>query len=259
MKRAKLFQKETDLCSAFIKALPDGWIAYAETAGYDILLSRSIDGFQIGIQAKLKLNPFVLAQALEEQYHVVSPAPDARAVLIPADEISIGVGYLCAWVGVTIIRMEASPEDAKKRHGWGRGIKMFAPELPERGKWSEREWYEQCPTKRCKLPDYIPDVAAGAPSPLQLTDWKVRAIKIAVLLELRGHVTRNDFRAINIDHRLWISPGQGWLTPRDGRYVPGPRMPNFREQHPVVFETIKADAPRWMPKEAEPIQPVLKL
>lgn len=37
------------MCAAFIAALPEGWVAYPETGGFDIVLLRSADGFQIGI------------------------------------------------------------------------------------------------------------------------------------------------------------------------------------------------------------------
>ena len=54
------FAKESDLCAAFLASLPEGWTAYPETAGFDILLGREVDGFQIGIQAKLRLNAKVI-------------------------------------------------------------------------------------------------------------------------------------------------------------------------------------------------------
>ena len=39
-----IFASEVDLCARFLKALPEDWIAYNETAGWDILLVRSADG-----------------------------------------------------------------------------------------------------------------------------------------------------------------------------------------------------------------------
>ena len=55
MKREKPYPTEVALCSAFIAAVPREWTAYAETAGWDILLVRKADGFQIGVEAKLKI------------------------------------------------------------------------------------------------------------------------------------------------------------------------------------------------------------
>ena len=61
------FRSEADLCAAFLAALErehaKKWMAYAETAGWDILLVRLKDGFQIGIQAKLALNDLCHHQA----------------------------------------------------------------------------------------------------------------------------------------------------------------------------------------------------
>ena len=57
------FKTETELCNGFISCLPQDWTAYAETAGWDILLANK-DGTQIGVQAKLRFNMAVLEQAI---------------------------------------------------------------------------------------------------------------------------------------------------------------------------------------------------
>jgi hypothetical protein len=58
------YRTEADLCAAFLAALrrdyQEKWLAYAETEGWDVLLVRQKDGFQIGIQAKLALNASVI-------------------------------------------------------------------------------------------------------------------------------------------------------------------------------------------------------
>jgi hypothetical protein len=97
-----------------------------------------------------------------------------------------------------------------------------------------------------------PNVAAGSPAPIQLTEWKIAAIKIAITLEIRGHLTRADFKHLRIDHRRWLAPGNDWLRAENGKWVRD-RMPNFRAQHPRVYEEIKAEAAKWM-KPAEPTQ-----
>lgn len=249
MPKPKAFAKESDLCAAFIAAVGPDWTPYAETCGWDILLVRNANGFQIGIQAKLKLNPMVLAQALDEsQYSVDHAQPDCRAVLVPWGEVSVGLTYLCAYVGITVIRMESAVDRLGYKQTWYR--RQFDPDLPALGKeWDERNWYEQAPLRRCELPEYIPDVAAGAAAPLQLTAWKISALKIAVLLEVRGFVTRADFKHLQVDHRRWTAPGNEWLRAQNGRYVPAKFLPDFKRQHPVVFEKIKADSAKWMPKQ----------
>lgn len=237
--REKPFTNEVALCARFLAAIGDGWTAYPETAGWDILLVRKDDGFQIGIEAKLKLNAEVISQALEEggSWWVTSPGPDCRAVLVP-DSAAGGFHKIAAYIGFTIIQV---------RHGPAYG-RPFSPSLPRPGdRFGGNEWFECAPAQRHKLPEYVPDVAAGASAPRQLTTWKIAAIKIAVTLEKRSFVTRHDFKVIGIDHRRWIAAEYGWLRVDNGRYVAGPRLPDFKAQHPRVWEEIAADADKWMP------------
>jgi hypothetical protein len=241
--KSKAFKTEIELCARFIAAIGNDWTAYNETAGWDILLVRKDDGFQIGIQAKLKLSTDVINQAIESEW-VHTTGPDCRAVLVPWGDAR-GFDKICAYAGLTIIRVTAPGSDEKYiyRHN------VFDPNLPTMKAGWRQEWFELAHDKRHDLPEYVPDVAAGASAPLQLTDWKIKAIKIAVTLERRGHVTRQDFKHHGIDHRRWIAPGQGWLVVTDGRYTRGPRFPNFKAQHPVVYEQIQADAKKWISPE----------
>lgn len=246
--RPKPFKTEVELCARFLAALPEGWTPYAESAGWDILLVRAADGFQIGIEAKLKLNTDVINQALEDgySYSVDSAGPDCRAVLVPEGH-AVGFGRIAAYIGLTIIRVhDTDLVEGRFMRKWAR---VFSPDLPTlNSNWNGQEWFECCPTKRHKLPEYVPDVAAGASAPIQLTQWKISAIKIAVTLEKRGFVTRQDFKTHGIDYRRWIS-AEGWLRAEDGRFVAG-RMPDFKAQHPIVYEQIAADSGKWMPEVA---------
>lgn len=111
------------------------------------------------------------------------------------------------------------------------------------------------------LPDYVPDVAAGASAPIRLTPWKIGALKVCATMEIRGHVDKLDFKRHGIDRRRWIAAR--WIVPmpvtvsrskRDStladdkaiRYVYGPKPPVFPLQHPVVYEQIKAEVLEWM-------------
>lgn len=252
-KKAPPFKTEVELCARFIAAIGEDWTAYPETAGWDILLVRKSDGFQIGVQAKLKLNAEVVYQALEDGswYRVAGDGPDCRAVLVPWGDAG-HLGGICGHLGVTVIRV--SPPDPEKKRVFR--YEIFSPSLPSDKHKSWREdWHEMAPDHRHKLPEYVPDVAAGASAPLQLTEWKIKAIKIAITLEIRGRVTRADFKHLQIDHRRWIAPEQGWLTVSDGAFVAGPFLPKFKKQHPVVYKQIKKDADKWLlPKHAVPPQ-----
>jgi hypothetical protein len=243
VKRPKSFATEVDLCARFLSAVGPNWTAYAETAGWDILLSRKADGFQIGIEAKLKLNAEVVSQAIEDwgSWSADHAGPDCRAVLVPHGE-SGHFHRICAYIGVVIISVFPDHSANGGRYGY-----VFSPTLPgDRGSYDTEKWHEWAPSKRHQLPEYVPDVAAGSSSPIQLTKWKVAAIKIAIMLEHRGFVTRSDFKALHIDHRRWVAAESDWLRVVDGRFVRGPRIPDFRGQHPIVYEQIAADAGKWM-------------
>lgn len=237
MKAAPVYAKESDLCAAFIGALPKGWTAYPETGGFDIVLVRA-DGFQVGVEAKLKLNAKVILQAAEStRYHYVAmPGPDCRAVLVPEahnGELAALARMLC----VTVVAYRPPEPHVYKSVIW--------PELPkpDDGSWHDL-WYELCPTERLALPDWIPDVAAGASAPVALTDWKVRAIKIAITLSKRGFVTRQDFAFFKISMSRWTQGG--WII-KDGRsgWVAGQYLPDFRSQHPLNYPQIEADYAKW--------------
>lgn len=243
MKKAKQhsFTTEAALCTEFIAhATKSGdWIAYAETGNWDIVLVRKVDGFQIGIQAKLVLNPKVLDQALPDRYwDFATNGPDCRALLVPSG-CAAGLARICDFLGLTVIRQHP-PESRFFAH-------RFDPELPlpagyAYSEYQNRHWHEWSPVERVKLPEIVPDVVAGSSAPVQLTDWKIRALKLCVLLETRP-VSRSDFKALGLDASRWLN---FWLKKTDAGYVETPSMPNFRAQHPVNYAEIKSDAANWM-------------
>jgi hypothetical protein len=233
------FESEVALCAEFITQVTkgDAWVAYAETGGWDILLVRREDGFQIGIEAKLILNNTVAVQALPERwYGAAEIGPDCRAVLVPEGGKQNGLGTICNWLGLTVITIWPPSERVYRRR--------FEPDLPHVAeRWGDdRHWHEWCPVKRVALPDYVPDSGAGHSAPVQLTAWKIKALKIVAILERRP-VTRRDFKLLGLDAARWT---QIWLDATAQGYVASSRMPDFKSQHPVVFEQIKADAAKWM-------------
>lgn len=240
---APKFEKEADLCSAFISALPKEWTAYPETGGFDILLSRNADGFQIGVEAKLKLNAKVVCQAAEHPgYHYVdSEGPDCRAALIP-EGVSLDLAPVCSLIGITVIRMHADDK-----------YTPFHPNLPrvDDSYWSN-QWHECCPSRRITLPDWIPDVGAGHSAPVALTDWKIRAIKIVITLARRGYVTRQDFAFFKISMSRWTQ--EKWIVQNgSGGWAEGPHLPDFKAQHPVNYPQIEADFEKWRNPTAAPL------
>lgn len=208
------FATESDLCAAFIKyQTAQGFTAYAETAGFDILLVR--DGIQWGVQAKLTLNTKVLCQLLPEFEEV---GPDHRVILVPD---SRGLGRLCTALGFNL----------QYPLHWGSTCTFG--DLSACFDWN--------PVSRCPLPEYIPDVAAGVSGPVQLTKWKIGALRIVAHLFTHGGITRNDIKRLGCDPTRWC---QHWLQPhhdRRGVYVIGSKMPRFDAQHPEVFAQIMAE------------------
>lgn len=230
MKQEAAFKTEADLCAAFIAwAKPQGWVAYAETAGWDILLVDGA-GIQLGIQAKLKFNMQVLHQAVEESWH--DEGPDFRGILIPK---ASGASRLLRALGLGEIYYS--------KHY--RGGDFYGMESHFQG------WHFCNPIKRHKLPEYVPDVPAGVPSPSPLSHWKIAALKIVATLNVRGFVTRADFREAGIDPGRWMYAGD-WLKRGDvpGQWVKD-QLPDFAASHPVVYPQVLAAVRAEMQKRGK--------
>lgn len=232
------FKSEAEMIEAWLAALSDqqrsDWTVYAETAGWDILMVHR-DGYQLGIEAKLSLNAKVLEQTLSgcHSYYDLT-GPDYRAVLVPADKVQHHMGAIAKALGITIIRVNP-PEPGVWRY----------VELPDQDS-DYRAWPNWCPAERCVLPDYIPDVAAGHSAPVQLTAWKVKAIKLMIWLERHGCITRADMKALQISPTRWTDSYVGFLSPGgNGAYVRNDRTPDLRAQHPVNYAQIEADIDAW--------------
>jgi hypothetical protein len=229
---------EAEMVADFVAwAEPEGWTAYAETAGWDLLLVRAEDGFQIGVEAKLSLNAKVLVQVLEHDHGGNRGGPDCQAVLVPRVNAVQGLAYIANRLGIVVITASEATKYSKKG---------FSPRLPKTDEylmdWRE-EWPERCPDQRCHLPEYVPDVSGGKPSPVALTNWKIAALKAVVIMEFRGAITRGDFKALKLSSSRWT---QFWLRSNgEGGWVPTARMPDFKAQHPVNYEQIKADFETW--------------
>lgn len=252
------FSSEAMLCLTFIRQLPPGWKAYPETCGFDIVLVRD-DGVQVGVEAKLTLNAKVIQQAAEEGaegWYSTAEGPDFRAVLVPWNTTG-SLSPLCKYLGITVIEMMDKAIYQERNRYWTRPDKETfrpqLPELPDKEWMDDRYWTDRAPAKRLTLPDYVPDVAAGRSGPTKLTIWKVKAIKIAILVAKRGFVTRHDFKAIGLDHRRWLERHSGWLVvgERRGEYVAGPHIGVFKRSHPRNYLEIEADIEKWEPKPPE--------
>jgi hypothetical protein len=235
--KEKLFATEADLCNAFLKAVPKGWTAYPETAGFDIMVVHDESHRQLGLEAKLRLNAKVISQILpDEALYGACAGPDYRGIIVP--EGGGGFEQLLQIIGIIVFRPNyrglfeveepRHPEDVGKP--WQRGWPCYA-----------RLWHDFNPVKRCTLPEYVPSVAAGVPSPIQLTPWKIGALKVLAALKIDGYVTAADIRMFGVDPRRFCA-SDGWLESLgEGRWGRG-KVPAFDEQHPAEFAAILAKA-----------------
>jgi hypothetical protein len=234
----RAYASEADLVREFLERLNDRyeggkrWTVYAETAGWDLLLVHNERGFQVGLEAKLVLNAKVIEQALKDQHSIWRTAgPDYRGILVPAIGRQHHLGRICEAIGLGVITLHDLPPG----HWTSLG-------LPHDGDWPN--W---CPAERCALPDYIPDVEAGHSSPIQLTPWKIKAIRLMILLDRQGFVTRADMAALQISPSRWTDAYHGFLArdPGRGGYVRCDATPDLRAQHPTNYAEIEADFDTW--------------
>jgi hypothetical protein len=265
--QAKLdFPTEADLCDCLIETWNrEGWTCYPETAGFDILAVRDDTGHQCGIEAKLKLNDKVISQILPDAWPWSrSPdiGPDWRAILIPPNQgESHGIRQLLGIAGITLLVPERE-HMGRRGVGWiptnQRGKEAsqyhdFRRRYIVKAKADQYElaWFDWNPTKRCVLPEYVPSVRAGVPGPIQLTPWKIGALRVMAVLEHCGWVDRHIVKECGCDPRRFCA-SDGWLVQGDraGRWVRGPHLPNFDQQHPIEYAEILA-------KERKKIRPLI--
>lgn len=232
---------EADMVAAWLeqvaKQRQNRWTPYAETAGWDVLLVHE-QGYQVGIEAKLKLNPRVLAQAIDgsSSYWSSERGPDYRAVLVPADGVQRYMEPLARALGIIVLLYYPASRGVWRSLG-----------LPDEDGWSSDipHW---CPAERCRLPDYVPDVRGGSSAPVALTSWKIKAIKLLIMLDRFGSVTRRDMKALQISPTRWCDHYSGMLAPapEKGGYIRCRRTPDLRAQHPVNYAEIEADFDTWI-------------
>lgn len=236
MKEEHAYKSETDLCRDFIAwAKLQGWVAYAETAGFDILLVGA-GGVQIGVQAKLRFNATLLRQILPSSWSWDGDGPDYRAVLLPS--ATHDIAGVCDAIGVITFRPRGNQQVLHIGSTEEDYHSKFFPML--KIEYFHHYWN---PMTRCVLPEYVPDVAAGASCPIQLTEWKIAALRVCAMLEIHGEVTTKQIKEFGIDPRRWAHSAAGWLQPvhmKRGYYQRGPKL-LFAEQHPTVYAQIKSE------------------
>lgn len=212
----KARRTEADVCDQFCSAAEsDGWIVYPEIAGWDLVLVWSGDhprwrfapeiepGTQIGVEAKLRANVDVLAQAHGRRRSV---GPDYRAILAP--KVGQSFRYVAHSLKVATYSLaanvpdydEPSDDDYVARSRNDRRMPVIAP--PQSFNWE--------PKKRLDLPPIVPSFSGGAASPQSLSPWRVKALRMMTRLRAGEEVSVRDFNALRLDHRIWVH--NAWIV-----------------------------------------------
>lgn len=264
MSAAPAFASEAALCAAYAAfAEKAGWLVYPETAGFDMVLVRPAGdpyaGTQIGVEAKLKLNAKVVDQILDRDPWDINleRGPDYRAVLVADPGRAIGIARLLHRCGVTVIAPEPRPGEAYHcTRVWPEGSAYESANWYVFGAERDNCWTDLNPANRCELPEYRPMVAAGVPSPVQLSRWKIGALKIVAWLEVHGSIDRAQIKKLGCDPSRWTRGPNEWLDrAAPGQFARSTRLPRFEQQHPEAYAEILAatrEAAAAVPKEVSP-------
>lgn len=244
-KRPALFASEAMLCSSFAAAAGEqDWTVYPETSGWDLLLVKG--EVQIGIEAKLRPSLHLLAQAYEraglDEPSCRKRGPNYVGLLVPERDGELEM--LARGFGFGVITPDVRGAWSSQRAGCMEEVEARRVTWPDLDKRISH-WQPQHFEKPAWLPPVVPTVAAGVPSPICLTEWKVRALRLLALLEVRGWVTIADLRHYGLAPSWWY---HRWLVPGEvkGRWVRRPGVILAQDQHPEAFaemvERARCDA-----------------
>jgi hypothetical protein len=233
------FKTEAALCATFIAWATAGDRArcFAEWDGWDILVVLP-GGLQLGIEAKLRLNAEVIAQAAPTRwdFELDGVGPDFRGVLVP--EASRVMAGLAQRAGLVVFQPS----------GWRPG--GFCPDLLDYlippGHYGD-SWVDWNPRQRLELPPVATDAIAGSPCPVTLTHWKLGALAVLAEIEVKGAITTKRMRELGVNPSRWLSCF--WLQPAEkrGDWVRGARCPKFDEQHPTAYALAREKAKAAVP------------
>lgn len=243
MSRSVFTGSEQELCAAFIREFNQqaGWLCYPETAGFDVLVVHE-DGWQIGVEAKLKLNAKVADQILpaiwDERYGF--PGPDYRMVIVGAiTEANLGIVKMLEMLGVSVLtpRSQTDYEGGEFVDSWTFDLRGWLTD-----RYFRNLAFDWNPAQRCEVPCVVPDVPAGVPAPLRLTPWKERALKVIATLRRQGFITVKQIAEHGISASVWTRGPSPWLVKglERGQWIAGDKLPAFDIQHPEAYAKIAA-------------------
>lgn len=228
------YESESELCSQFIDhARSKGFKVYCETADFDLLLVVTPEvlkhtalftpGEQIGVHAKLLPNVAVLYQALPRARGPVldKVGPDYYAILVPnaTDEFV----FVARKLGITVYTASWS------KSTWWRGTAQFVTKGTPRvdfGLTDSGFTYKKMEHKeRCWTPEVEVNIPAGTKAPVQLTPWKMAAVKLCITGVKKGYLTTQDFADAKISMSRWSQ--KGWVQPGEWVKENGKRLKSY--------------------------------
>ncbi|MBG4980368.1 hypothetical protein GHV66_07310 [Pseudomonas aeruginosa] len=239
MTRTTFQGSERDLCAAFIKEFNQvpGWTCYPETAGFDVLVVHE-DGRQIGVEAKLKLNAKVADQILPGSWQDRwgKDGPDHRMVIVGTiTDASRGISRMLQMLGVSVLEARMVPRQTAS--GFVDGPTFGLRHWPSSSDDIPFDWN---PPERCQVPCIVPDVPAGVPSPLRLTPWKEKAMRVIATMRQQGFITAKQIAEHGVCSTSWTRGAKPWLRPGAvrGQWVETENMPAIDQQHPEAYAQI---------------------
>lgn len=224
---------EVQLCAEFAEWIGAyDFLVYPETGGWDLLLVATSDttlgehgpflkaGDQVGVQAKLVGNYKVLYQALDPQ------GPGWRAVLV--GRAPKGFHLVTSHLGLLgFVREHRRGKTAVR---YNEGFKTVG------------HIREHASNTRVGLPPVVPDLPAGGKSPRQLTEWRLKALKMVKKLRSGVVITNQDFKDLALFKPRWIRNGWVDVTRSVGfpdSYTPGPAMVELLRGYEVVYDQLE--------------------
>lgn len=209
------FPTEAALCQVFVdRARAQGFVVHAECSNWDLVLVAP-DGLQVGVEAKLRPNLDVLAQAIGPQ----TRGPDVHAVLVPYVRYGCVFEVVASQLGILVIR----------------AVQLFDPIGIDIAQLvsGARRWYHDAPL--WMPPQEIVEMRAGHPSPVRITPWKVAAMELCKILRAKGFLVRSDFSTQRVSPTWWITGtaaplccervGKQWRYVATGKPLPDERWP----------------------------------
>lgn len=201
------------MCKAFAEAARTaGWDVYPETGGFDLLLVLKADGRQMGLQAKLAMNTKVCEQILPGHYKGEQIAgykpkraergPDFRGCIVPALGRNEGLANMLQHCGVRMFLPVI--KRLYRKDGRVDIWQFLAADLRPTPYW--HDWQ---PQQRIELLPFAEadraNLPAGGKSPIRMTEWKYKMLRLQARLLAHGYLTPDDVADVGFKASSWFS------------------------------------------------------